>query len=170
MSSPPNPLSTPRRSLIPILHASHQVVLYNPTSHALSIRDRAVTEVKSKPKPIFCPYCARPYDVDVQAEDVESSTEHSESRAHNYFQLLAIANESSRPSTPSSNAPRAEPSGIAPDTMAEGYFSAFFREEHRLGMGAYGSVFLCQVSPTSPIRIPWIYIIFQHVLDGNFLG
>jgi hypothetical protein len=29
--------------------------------------------------------------------------------------------------------------------MAEGYFKAFFQEEARLGMGANGSVFLCQV-------------------------
>lgn len=37
--------------------------------------------------------------------------------------------------------------------MAEGYFRKFFQEEYRLGMGAYGSVYLC-----------------QHVLDGNPLG
>ena len=32
------------------------------------------------------------------------------------------------------------------DSMAQGYFAAFFREEKRLGMGANGSVHLCQVS------------------------
>lgn len=37
--------------------------------------------------------------------------------------------------------------------MAEGYFEAFFQEEYRLGMGASGSVYLC-----------------QHVLDGQPLG
>lgn len=37
--------------------------------------------------------------------------------------------------------------------MAEGYFKAFFQEEARLGMGANGTVFLC-----------------QHVLNGNPLG
>ncbi|GJE86683.1 serine/threonine protein kinase-like protein [Phanerochaete sordida] len=37
--------------------------------------------------------------------------------------------------------------------MAEGYFKTFFQEECRLGMGANGSVFLC-----------------QHMLDGNSLG
>lgn len=37
--------------------------------------------------------------------------------------------------------------------MAEGYFKAFFQEEYKLGMGANGSVFLC-----------------QHVLDGTPLG
>ena len=31
------------------------------------------------------------------------------------------------------------------ESMAEGYFKAFFKEEYRLGMGANGSVFLCQV-------------------------
>ncbi|OBZ78055.1 putative serine/threonine-protein kinase iksA [Grifola frondosa] len=39
------------------------------------------------------------------------------------------------------------------ENMAEGYFKAFFKEEYRIGMGANGSVFLC-----------------QHVLDGNDLG
>ena len=59
------------------------------------------------------------------------------------------------------------------DKMAEGYFKTFFQEEYKLGMGANGSVFLCQV---------YIYIISarflnvadylrsQHVLDGNPLG
>ena len=59
------------------------------------------------------------------------------------------------------------------DKMAEGYFKTFFQEEYKLGMGANGSVFLCQV---------YIYIIsarflnvadyhrLQHVLDGNPLG
>lgn len=31
------------------------------------------------------------------------------------------------------------------NSMAQGYFAAFFREEKRLGMGANGSVYLCQV-------------------------
>ena len=31
------------------------------------------------------------------------------------------------------------------DKMAEGYFKTFFQEEFKLGMGANGSVFLCQV-------------------------
>ncbi|PVG01469.1 kinase-like protein [Serendipita vermifera] len=39
------------------------------------------------------------------------------------------------------------------DSMAQGYFAAFFKEERRLGMGANGTVYLC-----------------QHVLDGNHLG
>lgn len=39
------------------------------------------------------------------------------------------------------------------DSMAQGYFAAFFKEEKRLGMGANGSVYLC-----------------QHVLNGNYLG
>ncbi|KAF8495035.1 kinase-like domain-containing protein [Gautieria morchelliformis] len=156
MSSSPSPPSTPPRDLIPILHASHQVVLYNPTSHALSIRERALSELKPKPRPFFCPYCERAYDNEVKEESVRCSNEHSESResrAHNYFQLLAVSNESSRPATPFSSTPPTETSGIASNTMAEGYFSAFFKEEHRLGMGANGSVFLC-----------------RHVLDGNFLG
>jgi hypothetical protein len=146
MSNSPSPPSTPPRDLIPILHASHQVVLYNPTSHALSIRELAVSELKPKSRPLFCPYCERAYDNEVKEESVKGSNDHSESRAHNYFQLLAVANESSRPATPFASTPPPETSGIASNTMAEGYFSAFFKEEHRLGMGANGSVFLCRVS------------------------
>ncbi|KAG9004176.1 putative serine/threonine-protein kinase iks1 [Tulasnella sp. 427] len=37
--------------------------------------------------------------------------------------------------------------------MAQGYFTAFFREKQRLGMGANGTVLLC-----------------EHILDGNVLG
>ncbi|KAF5363084.1 hypothetical protein D9758_012620 [Tetrapyrgos nigripes] len=40
-----------------------------------------------------------------------------------------------------------------PNSMAERCFDAFFRVEKKLGMGANGSVFLC-----------------QHVLDNNPLG
>lgn len=150
--SPPPP--SPRRELIPILHGSHQIVLYNPTSHALSIREQE--EVAAKARALFCPYCDRPFDVDVDSE--KRTTDGQSSRAHNYFQLLEISNESSRPSTPfahgsprgSSSSPTLRPSnlnrGINTDNMAEGYFSAFFREEYRLGMGANGSVYLCQVS------------------------
>ncbi|KAF8590739.1 kinase-like protein [Ramaria rubella] len=149
-SAPPSP----PRALIPILHASHQIVLYNPTSHALSIRERAISEFNLKPqsKPACCPYCERPFATETHDNDLRGVDEQSESRAHNYFQLLEVANESSRPTTPFSTPPL-ESSGIAAETMAEGYFAAFFKEEHRLGMGANGSVFLC-----------------QHVLDGNFLG
>lgn len=141
--------STPPRALIPILHASHQVVLYNTTSHALTIHERAISGLKPKTKPSFCPYCERPYDDDdAHEEAIVDPNEYPDSRAHNYFELLAIANESSRPPTPFSgtSSRRPESVGIASDTMAEGYFAAFFKEEHRLGMGANGSVFLCQVS------------------------
>jgi hypothetical protein len=49
------------------------------------------------------------------------------------------------------NTRSSSPAGIdsdnvfTPESMAEGYFKAFFQEEARLGMGANGSVFLCQV-------------------------
>ena len=73
------------------------------------------------------------------------------SRAANYFQLLEIANESSRPASPASaggtsSGSSAGPSAFRADNMAEGYFKAFFQEVCRLGMGANGSVYLCQVS------------------------
>ena len=99
------------------------------------------------------------------------------SRASDYFQLLAIANETStgisRPST-THGAYRVGTTGtfihtndersilddrtqsttptiddindtFPADKMAEGYFKRFFQEEYKLGMGANGSVFLCQV-------------------------
>ncbi|KIJ42423.1 hypothetical protein M422DRAFT_171217 [Sphaerobolus stellatus SS14] len=153
-ASSTSPPPTPPRSLIPILQASHQIVLYNPTSHAVSIHERSGSSRRGKP--LFCPYCDRPLSSNI--EDLASGLPSaSGGRAHNYFQLLEVSNESSRPSTPfgSQSPPRNlnGQAGIATGNMAEGYFEAFFREEHRLGMGANGSVFLC-----------------QHVLDGNVLG
>ena len=129
----------------PILHASHQVVLYNPTSHALSIHKSPTVHVPDRHNSP-CPFCHRPLPsgfadaVDDVDEDEWDAGEH---RASNYFQLLAIANECSRPSSPpplSNNRP-----AFPREAMAEGYFKAFFQEEYRLGMGANGSVYLCQV-------------------------
>ncbi|KAF5377324.1 hypothetical protein D9757_008003 [Collybiopsis confluens] len=146
-----------------IFHDSNQVVLYNPTSHALSI----------KPRPP-CPYCKQPLPLGFDSpwhSEHEHSYEDNSTRASNYFHLLAIANETnSSPSTRTSS-PRVEPIVVEDEevqeenlkdrggtvfptgTLAEGYFKAFFKEECKLGMGANGSVFLC-----------------QHMLDGNALG
>lgn len=128
----------------PILHASNQVVLYNPTSHALSIHKSPNVQVSDRPNSP-CPFCRRPlppgFGHDTQDEEHEGSAQ----RVSNYFQLLAIANETSRPPSPPplGNGDRA--SAFPREAMAEGYFKAFFQEEYRLGMGANGSVFLCQV-------------------------
>ncbi|ETW76102.1 hypothetical protein HETIRDRAFT_53797 [Heterobasidion irregulare TC 32-1] len=164
----------------PILHVSNQVVLYNPTSHALTIHSsHPHAPARPRRRPRICPYCARPLppgfararedgrefgiDTDINMDmDMVS-------RAPNYFQLLEVANETaSRSGTPPPyrvEAARASSSssrslrgwgaggGLRPGSMAEGYFNAFFKEEARLGMGANGSVYLC-----------------QHVLDGNPLG
>ncbi|KAJ7243169.1 kinase-like domain-containing protein [Mycena haematopus] len=134
----------------PIFHVSNQVVLYNPTSHALAIRPSSDPPRAQRP----CPYChqALPpnFRPDPELEDDPVDSEAS-FRASNYFHLLAIANETtSRPSTPP---PSGRRSTFPAEAMAEGYFKAFFQEECRLGMGANGSVYLC-----------------QHVLDGNALG
>ncbi|KAH9940700.1 kinase-like protein [Amylocystis lapponica] len=173
----------------PILHVSNQVVLYNPTSHALSIRTHSRHPRSSSPALALraggdrCPYCHRFLPGDLHEEDTDDSLEtefvdgfEGRTRAANYFQLLEIANDTaSRPASPHfSSSPGFTPLniGTSGDTsgstsaqsaegsdafragnMAEGYFKAFFREECRLGMGANGSVFLC-----------------QHVLDGNLLG
>ncbi|KAG6840398.1 hypothetical protein C0991_006932 [Blastosporella zonata] len=138
----------------PVFHVSNQVVLYNPRSHALSIRkSNNFQEQSSDP----CPYCKQTLptgfepdnDDDIDALDSDPAYH---SRVSDYFQLLAISNEtSSRPSTPPPVTQ--ERSTFPAEKMAEGYFKAFFQEEMKLGMGANGSVFLC-----------------QHMLDGNPLG
>lgn len=158
----------------PILHVSNQVVLYNPTSHALSIRQHTIS---SSPRILAkrilndrCPYCHRllPHDGPAEDEDAELELvdseleDHPRSRVPNYFQLLQVANETmSTPPTPtrrsassgrlsrdpSPSATRSDADGqpFRTESMAEGYFKAFFQEECRLGMGANGSVYLCQV-------------------------
>jgi len=61
-------------------------------------------------------------------------------------------------------------SAFPTDKMAEGYFKAFFQEEYKLGMGANGSVFLCQVHICAFSLTVANYLRLQHVLDGNSLG
>ena len=142
----------------PILHISNQVVLYNPTSHALSIRRHSPPPEGTLARThARCPYChrsitpdSRRHHDDDDVEDFVEDIERASNRAANYFQLLEIANESSNPASPasggSSAAPSAGPSTFRAENMAEGYFKAFFQEVCRLGMGANGSVYLCQVS------------------------
>ncbi|KAK0217432.1 kinase-like domain-containing protein [Armillaria nabsnona] len=127
-----------------IFHASNQVVLYNPTSHALAIR-------QSRPGS-GCPYCKRPLP---PSQDDDDPDPELHSRASNYFHLLSIANDTwSRPSTPPPPTEADDGAGtFSAEALANGYFKAFFTEESKLGMGANGSVYLC-----------------QHVLDGNPLG
>lgn len=135
----------------PIFHVSNQVVLYNPTSHALSIRHSSNFPERLRQP---CPYCKQTLPLDFQPEiDVEGHIDSLDddpayhSRATDYFQLLAIANETtSRPSTPPPIGD-GQRSTFPAEAMAEGYFKAFFQEEYKLGMGANGSVFLCQVCP-----------------------
>lgn len=136
-----------------ILHGNNQVVLYNPTSKALTVtsNDPPWAEIVQDDVSVedICPYCHRPLDTPFQDTPVAPPSP-TYPRASNYFHLLAES--ASRPRTPSSDSDNEERTFSA-ETMAEGYFDAFFREERKLGMGANGSVFLC-----------------QHVLDGNPLG
>jgi len=97
--------------------------------------------------------------------DSEEDLEHV--RAPNYFQLLEIANETnSRPASPGPGPSRSRQhdtpnrqetngnaAGFRSDAIAEGYFNAFFKAEQRLGMGANGSVYLCQVRASSFILL-----------------
>ncbi|KAJ7509442.1 kinase-like protein [Mycena galericulata] len=138
--------SAPEYDWQPIFHVSNQVVLYNPTSHALSIRHSSNFPPRVRHP---CPYCKQtlPADFhpDPELEDDDAMDAEESFRASNYFHLLQIANETvSRPSTPPTPSER-ESRTFPAEAMAEGYFKAFFQEEFRLGMGANGSVYLCQV-------------------------
>ncbi|TFK41747.1 kinase-like domain-containing protein [Crucibulum laeve] len=157
----------------PILHSSNQVVLYNPRSHAISIS--YPSDVLSRRPRQSCPYCKQTLppgfepDINLRSSGIAESdgTEpdieidsmaadpNYHSRDSNYFRFLAIANEtSSRPPSPGPNRRGPQSRSAFPvEAMAEGYFKTFFQEEYKLGMGANGSVFLC-----------------QHMLDGNPLG
>ncbi|KIK21438.1 hypothetical protein PISMIDRAFT_681439 [Pisolithus microcarpus 441] len=64
-----------------------------------------------------------------------------------------MSSETTRTSSPPPLESGTSQSAFPTEAMTEGYFRKFFQEEYRLGMGAYGSVYLC-----------------QHVLDGNPLG
>ncbi|KAG8873605.1 putative serine/threonine-protein kinase iks1 [Tulasnella sp. 331] len=172
-SPPPTPLAlipfTDQKGWHPILEASNQVVLYNPASHALTVTATAPLESPLEPSPSLvrhrsqdeiqvdiCPYCHRalsdePQDTHYEREHEQFDTH---SRVADYFHLLATVNESSRPTSPHGS-PRDDGRSSSFDaaSMAQGYFQAFFREVRRLGMGANGTVWLC-----------------EHVLDGNVLG
>ena len=157
----------------PILQSSNQVVLYNPQSHALTISQRSSlppesSVIATRKTHRECPYCKQnlpPSFIEPESpledteddvfedfdEDIHDTDPAYDSRAANYFQLLAISNETnSRPSSPpgvlageGSTSPST--SAFLAEQMAEGYFKRFFQEEYKLGMGANGSVFLCQV-------------------------
>lgn len=160
----------------PILHASNQVVLYNPKSHALTIGHSAnYSSVVATRTTRACPYCKQTIPLSVEQElldqdlmdhtgvahddvidlDDDNDPDHH-SRVGNYFQILAVSNDViSRPVSPSIFADDETTGASLGDTptsstfpaenMAEGYFNRFFQEEYKLGMGANGSVFLCQV-------------------------
>ncbi|KAH7096145.1 kinase-like protein [Auriculariales sp. MPI-PUGE-AT-0066] len=144
----------------PILTGPHlQVVLYNPTSHALTIRTPSSSDQMVASAPARRSYSPpRHHDADEFDYEDESCpfcgqrlpTSHSHGqRAPDYFHLLAAAHESE--SVPGLLSPDAVPAFTQPH--APGYFAKFFREEKRLGMGASGAVFLV-----------------QHVIDGAELG
>lgn len=145
----------------PIFHFSTQVVLYNPLNHALTVRHSR----PPSPTSSLCPYCKRPLDNALHADEktLPGLRIPTGGRAPNYFQLLAVSNEEATqprtaipasPQTPTSppgpsrttSSQSANQSSFAPSALADGYFDKFFREERRLGMGANGSVYLCQVS------------------------
>ena len=140
----------------PILEASNQIVLYNPASHALTVTSTntaaATTQSPSNsPDDERCPYCHRPLSDEHEPAVAGHQLAREQSRVPNYFHLLAAANESSTPMSPPADDGRR--GAFDGGSMAQGYFKTFFREVKRLGMGANGTVLLC-----------------EHVLDGNPLG
>lgn len=201
-----SPHSTPETSLYAlapvdpewrtILHASHQVVLYNPTSHALAIRhhEQATQPIVVKRwSDDRCPYCHRSLHAGDSAEEGDADPDLSDSdfednprsRVPNYFQLLQVANEigsvpptptrnrsitptrdSSRNHSPDSTQRGAEGQPFRADSMAEGYFRTFFQEEYRLGMGANGSVYLCQARISSRHAIAIYNSLFSTARIG----
>lgn len=160
------PLEDADRALVrtdwqPILHGNNQVVLYNPTSKALTVTNTQNLNDPTWASEIIqddvvvediCPYCHRPLDVGLPDPPMEPPSP-TYPRASNYFHLLAQSSSVSRPRTPSSTNGNEDEPTFSTGNMAEGYFDTFFKEEKKLGMGANGSVFLC-----------------QHLLDGNALG
>ncbi|KAJ7695341.1 hypothetical protein B0H17DRAFT_1198583 [Mycena rosella] len=168
MSDETEPLESPHGALValvpsehadwqPIFHVSNQVVLYNPTSHALSIRHSSNFPPRAR-RP--CPYCkqALPDDFrpDSELED-EAVDEEASFRASNYFQLLAIANETtSRPSTPPTPSETQSRRNTFPaEAMAEGYFKAFFQEEYFRPLASLDIYELMKYS-TSWMEIPLV--------------
>lgn len=161
----------------PILHLSNQVVLYNPTSHALTIQTQPMASSRALTHGGRCPYCHRALNNDDtrgaheedETLDSDDDADLHSNRVPNYFQLLEVVNESSRPASPasvtgSSAEASAGPSAFRADNMAEGYFKAFFHEVCRLGMGANGSVYLCQVCLHSVRLSQWT--ILTHSLPA----
>ena len=153
VSQVPVPVPVPASAWRPILEASGQLVLYNPTSHALSITQHSLPPSTSSrghdQASQRCPYCSQVLPADVrlfsrnrgEEDNLHDGRRHTR-RAPNYFQLLERANTEGypRPSSPpqlpqNGETPRSEeaPTGFLKGSMAQGYFSAFFREERRIG-------------------------------------
>ncbi len=155
----------------PILHSSNQVVLYNPKSHALTISQSSSSlPVHGKP----CPYCRRILPDDFEQDTTEGSGFDEadptyQFREPDYFRLLAFANENASGLPPLTDheergrSAREETSrAFPPNTMAEGYFKRFFQEEYKLGMGANGTVYLCQVSFWVPFSVyQWTVLLWK---------
>jgi hypothetical protein len=165
---------------LPVLaarNASNGIVLQRRSSAV--VRRQSPVEV---PPSGLCPYCYRPIPKDpssgpsahvspLYADDPSDSIirpqwdnppDPSPSGLHHikpYFQILEQSVDGSRASTPQQDPDDARRFTRDSTTPAqekrsiEGYYSRFFIEEKRLGMGAEGTVYLC-----------------QHVLDGNYLG
>jgi hypothetical protein len=130
----------------PILEASDQLILYNPTSHALTITQHSLPPSKSPRGHDHtgqrCPYCSQFLPARNRGEEHLHDGRRHTRRAPNYFQLLELANTESysRPSSPpplsrNGEAPHPEEASTSfhKGSMAQGYFSAFFREERRIG-------------------------------------
>ena len=164
-----------------IRQTSRQLILYHPSSHALSVQPHASTTIAGPSRPSqplllpysqnepvtqleyerICPTCSQPLPTAQPASPLRTPT--GEMRTRGYFQILEDAHEMSRPPSPSMSRRRFERTptpGLGEDDVldemqlpAKGYYQEYFREEKKLGMGAEGSVFLA-----------------THIISGNVLG
>jgi hypothetical protein len=166
-----------------IRQTSRQLILYHPSSHALSVQPHSSGSTAGPsrpPQPLLLPYHQEGPVNQLEFEQVCPTcsqflpsarpasplrTPKGELRTRGYFQILEDAHEMSRPPSPSMSRRRFERTptpGLVDDSEdlldemhlpAKGYYQEYFREEKKLGMGAEGSVFLA-----------------THVISGNVLG
>ncbi|KAG8833557.1 putative serine/threonine-protein kinase iks1 [Serendipita sp. 400] len=134
---PPPLLSAPSSSISVVPSPSSEFVDTPVTPDNSSSRYSSTYSLRGQPGPSLSSSSSS----SVPLRSVEGGGERAR-RKHGFGGLV---NEDSRPTTPQ---PR-----FSENSMAQGYFTAFFKEEKRLGMGANGTVYLC-----------------QHILNGNYLG
>lgn len=137
--------------------------LIRPAGIHSSSQDETNPAPTSQPQP-FCSTCLRPFPWSSVSSNDDDQEDSATSTHPHYFRLLAEATSlpgsqvPSRTATPTpgsgsrsrrqetSNDNANESEGLDDDVGVEGYYERFFVEEKKLGRGARGTVYLCQVS------------------------